>query len=85
MPAGPEGSLGKLLWTEGMNLVSDVVSHVLGLRLVADTGEWGTYAWAEHVLGSPGYRIAGGSDETQRNATSSASESTRPETFTMRS
>ena len=67
MPAGPEGSLGKLLWTEGMNLASDVVSHVLGPRLVADTGEWGTYAWAEHVLGSPGYRIAGGSDETQRN------------------
>ena len=67
VPAGPEGSLGKLLWTEGMNLVSDVVSQVLGPRLVADTGEWGTYAWGEHVLGAPGYRIAGGSDETQRN------------------
>ena len=66
-PAGPEGSLGKLLWTEGMRLVSDVVSEVLGPRLVADSGEWGTYAWGEHVLGAPGYRIAGGSDETQRN------------------
>ena len=40
---------------------------MLGARLVADTGEWGTYAWGEHVLGAPGYRIAGGSDETQRN------------------
>jgi len=34
---------------------------------VADTGEWGTYAWSEHVLGAPGYRIAGGSDEIQLN------------------
>ena len=64
---GPEGSLGKLLWTEGMNLTSDVVSRVLGARLIADSGEWGTYGWGEHVLGAPGYRIAGGSDETQRN------------------
>jgi alkylation response protein AidB-like acyl-CoA dehydrogenase len=66
-PAGPEGSLGKLLWTEGMRLTSDVVSAILGPRLVADSGEWGTFAWGEHVLGAPGYRIAGGSDETQRN------------------
>jgi alkylation response protein AidB-like acyl-CoA dehydrogenase len=65
--AGPEGSLGKLLWTEGMRKMSDVVSGVLGPALVADTGEWGTYAWGEHVLGAPGYRIAGGSDEVQRN------------------
>ena len=35
--------------------------------LIADTGAWGTYGWAEHVLGAPGYRIAGGSDEIQRN------------------
>jgi alkylation response protein AidB-like acyl-CoA dehydrogenase len=64
---GPEGSLGKLMWTEGMRVMSDAVSAVLGARLVADTGEWGTYAWGEHVLGAPGYRIAGGSDEIQRN------------------
>ena len=64
---GPEGSIGKLLWTENMTRTSDVVSHLLGARLAADTGEWGTYAWGEHVLGAPGYRIAGGSDEVQRN------------------
>ena len=64
---GPEGSIGKLLWTQNMNLTSDVVSRLLGPRLAADTGEWGTYAWGEHVLGAPGYRIAGGSDEIQRN------------------
>ena len=64
---GPEGSLGKLIWTEGMRRTSDVVSRVLGPALIADTGEWGTFAWGEHVLGAPGYRIAGGSDEVQRN------------------
>ncbi len=64
---GPEGSLGKLLWTNGMALFSDIVSEILGPSLVADTGEWGTYAWGEHLLGAPGYRIAGGSDEVQRN------------------
>lgn len=64
---GPEGSLGKLLWTQGMNEISDVIGDILGARLVADTGEWGTYAWTEHLLGAPGYRIAGGSDEVQRN------------------
>ena len=64
---GPEGSLGKLLWTNGMQLVSDVASSILGAALIADTGEWGTFAWGEHVLGAPGYRIAGGSDEVQRN------------------
>jgi alkylation response protein AidB-like acyl-CoA dehydrogenase len=64
---GPEGSLGKLIWTEGMRRTSDVVSRVLGPTLIADTGEWGTYEWGERVLGAPGYRIAGGSDEVQRN------------------
>jgi alkylation response protein AidB-like acyl-CoA dehydrogenase len=64
---GPEGSLGKLMWTANMAGVSDAVSMLLGPRLTADTGEWGTYAWSEHVLGAPGYRIAGGSDEIQRN------------------
>ena len=65
--ARPGGSLGKLIWTEGMRRTSDVISGVLGPALVADTGEWGTFAWGEHVLGAPGYRIAGGSDEVQRN------------------
>jgi alkylation response protein AidB-like acyl-CoA dehydrogenase len=64
---GPEGSLGKLMWTANMARISDVISMILGPRLAADTGEWGTYAWSEHVLGAPGYKIAGGSDEIQRN------------------
>jgi alkylation response protein AidB-like acyl-CoA dehydrogenase len=64
---GPEGSLGKLLWTEGMTLVGEVIGDVLGAHLIADSGEWGTFDWNAHLLGAPGYRIAGGSDEVQRN------------------
>ena len=64
---GPTGSIGKLRWTSDLTRTSDVVSQLLGPRLAADTGEWGTYAWSAHVLGAPGYRIAGGSDEIQRN------------------
>ncbi len=69
-PGAPPGALhstSKLQWTQWLSAVSDVVSGILGPRLVADTGEWGTHAWAAHVLGAPGYRIAGGSDEIQRN------------------
>jgi alkylation response protein AidB-like acyl-CoA dehydrogenase len=63
---GPEGSLGKLLWTQGLTAIADAAALLLGPRLIADTGEWGTYTWAQHILGTPGYRIAGGSDEIQR-------------------
>ena len=64
---GAEGSITKLLWTQNMSRVSALVAKVIGPRLIADTGEWGTYAWTAHVLGAPGYRIAGGTDEIQRN------------------
>ena len=51
-----------------MTRVGDAVVAASSARTcIADTGEWGTYAWSEHVLGAPGYRIAGGSDEIQRN------------------
>ena len=63
---GPQGSVGKLAATMNMRRTSDVVTSLLADELVADTGEWGTFAWTEQVLGAPGYRIAGGSDEIQR-------------------
>ena len=66
-PPGPEGSIGKLLWVQGMTEIGSVAAELLGPRITADTGEWGTYAWNDHLLGAPGYRIAGGSDEIQRN------------------
>ncbi|MFM8267245.1 MAG: acyl-CoA dehydrogenase family protein [Ilumatobacteraceae bacterium] len=64
---GPELSIAKLAGTLNMMRLSDFVSSVLGPRLVADSGEWGTFAWNALVLGTPGARIAGGSDEVMRN------------------
>ncbi|MFF7598194.1 acyl-CoA dehydrogenase family protein [Streptomyces mirabilis] len=64
---GAEASVGKLHATATLRATTDLVQQLLGPRLAADTGEWGTFAWTEHLLGAPGYRIAGGSDEIQRN------------------
>ena len=64
---GPELSGAKLLLTENMRRTSDYVSTVLGPRLAADTGEWGTFSWSGYVLGMPGMAIAGGSDQVLRN------------------
>jgi alkylation response protein AidB-like acyl-CoA dehydrogenase len=64
---GPEASVGKLLATDTMARTSEVVRLLLGPELALDSGGWGTWAWTEHVLGAPGYRIAGGTDEIQRN------------------
>jgi len=64
---GPEASVGKLLATDTMARTSEVARMLLGSQLAADSGDWGTWAWTEHVLGAPGYRIAGGTDEIQHN------------------
>ncbi len=64
---GPELSLAKMSLTQNMQLTTDLVSSVLGPSLVADSGAWGTYAWSELVLGLPGLRVAGGTDEVLRN------------------
>lgn len=66
LPRGPEGSMRKLQWVNGMLQISEAVAEILGPRLVADTGEPETYAWNEHVLGAMGYRIGGGTDQVQR-------------------
>jgi alkylation response protein AidB-like acyl-CoA dehydrogenase len=64
---GPEMSIGKLTLTENMSRIASLLAEMLGPRMVADTGEWGTYAWGEFVLGVPGMRVAGGTDEIMRN------------------
>ena len=64
---GPEMSIGKLSLTQNMRDLGDLISAMLGPRLAADTGEWGTFAWSEFVLGIPGMRIAGGTDEIMKN------------------
>ena len=65
--SGPEMSIGKMALVNNQKKMNDLVAHVLGAKLVVDTGEWGTYAWSQLLLGAPGMRIAGGSDEVMRN------------------
>ena len=64
---GPELSMNKLALSRNLQRLGDFAASVLGPKVVADTGEWGTYAWSQFILGIPGMRIAGGSDEVIRN------------------
>jgi alkylation response protein AidB-like acyl-CoA dehydrogenase len=64
---GPEMSLAKLALTSNLTLLADLVSMALGPRLIADSGQPATFSWAEFVLGVPGMRIGGGTDEVQRS------------------
>ncbi len=64
---GPEMSIAKLAGTLNSLRLGAFISTVLGPKLIADSGEWGTYAWNQLILGAPGGRIAGGSDEVMRN------------------
>lgn len=64
---GPEQSLSKLALTANLAALSDLASVALGPRLLADTGEFDTFSWAEFVLGVPGMRLGGGTDEIQRD------------------
>jgi alkylation response protein AidB-like acyl-CoA dehydrogenase len=66
-PPGPEMSIGKLALTDNLAAFSRLLGLALGPRLVADSGEDDTYAWAEFLLGVPGLRLGGGTDEIQRN------------------
>jgi alkylation response protein AidB-like acyl-CoA dehydrogenase len=66
-PPGPELSLSKLALAYNLQQLSDLVAQVLGPRLAVDTEEWGTYSWSSFVLGVPGYRLGGGTDEILRN------------------
>jgi alkylation response protein AidB-like acyl-CoA dehydrogenase len=64
---GPAASIGKLVASANLVRIGEVATELLGARIAADTGEPDTFAWTEHVLGAPGYRLAGGTDEIQRN------------------
>jgi alkylation response protein AidB-like acyl-CoA dehydrogenase len=66
-PPGPAASIGKLVASENLMRIGDVAAALLGARITADTGEPDGFAWTEHLLGAPGYRLAGGTDEIQRN------------------
>lgn len=64
---GPELSILKLMGTQHLLRTADHAAAVLGPKLLADTGEWGTFAWTKLVAGVPGARLGGGSDEIIRN------------------
>jgi acyl-CoA dehydrogenase len=64
---GPEMSIGKLALTNNLWRTSNFVADVLGPRIIADTGEWGTYAWGKMLCGVPGMKVAGGTDEVMKN------------------
>lgn len=64
---GPEMSVAKLMYAQNLTRAAHFVSHVLGPKLIANTGEWGTYAWAELLLATPALRILGGTEEIMKN------------------
>jgi alkylation response protein AidB-like acyl-CoA dehydrogenase len=64
---GPWTATAKLALGAHLNRTAGIVARVLGPRITADSGEWGTYAWVQLLLGAPGVRIGGGTDEILRN------------------
>jgi acyl-CoA dehydrogenase len=64
---GPEMSVSKLMYAQNLTRAAHLVSDVLGPRAVADSGEWGTYAWTELLLATPALRILGGTEEIMKN------------------
>jgi alkylation response protein AidB-like acyl-CoA dehydrogenase len=66
-PPGPAASIAKLQLTSNFERISAFAAALLGASLTADDGRWGTYAWNELVLGVPGIRLGGGTDEINKN------------------
>ena len=66
-PVCAQCNSAKLTASEILTLTGAVAEDLLGARIAADTGEWGTFAWTQHLLGAPGCRLAGGTDEVQHN------------------
>jgi alkylation response protein AidB-like acyl-CoA dehydrogenase len=64
---GPEMAVAKLMYAQNLTQAAHFVSRVLGPRIIADTGEWGTYAWTELLLATPALRILGGTEEIMKN------------------
>jgi alkylation response protein AidB-like acyl-CoA dehydrogenase len=51
---GPELSIAKLALTQNMWRMAQFMARVLGPRIAADQGEWGTYAWSQFFSASRG-------------------------------
>jgi alkylation response protein AidB-like acyl-CoA dehydrogenase len=67
LPPGPEESAFKLANTNVMQRVAKLAAMMTGPALVAETGAWGTTAWADVILTVSGMRIAAGTDEIMKN------------------
>lgn len=65
---GPEFALTKLALTNVIAGMSDLATRALGIALIADGGRPEGVAWAEFVLGAPGLKIGGGTDEVLKNS-----------------
>ncbi len=63
---GPAGSVGKLVASDLLVRTGELAAEILGMRIAADHSDGG-FAWTQHLLGAPGYRLAGGTDQIQRN------------------
>jgi alkylation response protein AidB-like acyl-CoA dehydrogenase len=63
---GPAGSVGKLVASDLLVQIGEFATDLLGMNAVADHGD-GSFEWTAHLLGAPGYRLAGGTDQIQRN------------------
>jgi acyl-CoA dehydrogenase len=66
-PVGPERSIAKLVHARNVTRAAHFVAEVLGPRIIADNGQWGTFAWSELLLASPALRILGGTEEIMKN------------------
>lgn len=64
---GPELSVSKLMYGQNLTRAAHFVADVLGPAVIADTGAWGTFAWAELLLATPALRILGGTEEIMKN------------------
>lgn len=64
---GPEASVSKLMFAQNLTRAAHFAAEATGPALMADTGEWGTYAWNELLLSTPALRILGGTEEIMKN------------------
>jgi acyl-CoA dehydrogenase len=65
--AAASASMVKLFATDLDWHAAQIAASVLGASITADDGEWGRYVWSRVVLGVPAPRIAGGTDQIQKN------------------
>jgi alkylation response protein AidB-like acyl-CoA dehydrogenase len=64
---GPEMSVSKLMYAQNLTRAAHFVTDALGPLAIADSGQWGTYAWSELLLATPALRILGGTEEIMKN------------------